>query len=207
MSQMNGIRKALLEFLVIGVIGVAAGLTANAVRGSGLRLMDDHFPETPAIPPRPPGNDRAVQNDDANSSTHSQRQAPKATTDDSHPAHPYKNVNVDEVAEILNDPNTEFGLNVFVDARKDEEYERGHIPGAVQCDHYYLENYLDAVMLAAAAAEKVVVYCNGGDCEDSIFVSTELVAAGISFDNIYLFGGGWTAWTAGDHPVATGRDE
>lgn len=204
---MNGIRKALLEFLVIGVIGVVVGLTANAVSGSGLQLTRDYFGKAPAFEQRSPVDNHDVQNDDANSSTRSQRQAPKPTTDDSHPAHPYKNVNVDEVAEILNDPNTEFGLNVFIDARNDKEYERGHIPGAVQCDHYYLENYLDAVMLAAAAAEKVVVYCNGGDCEDSIFVSTDLIAAGIPFDNIYLFAGGWTDWTAGDHPVATGRDE
>lgn len=216
---MNGIKKALLQSLIIGVIGVAVGLTANAVRGSGLQLTRNYFVKArmPAKQATPTDSDAASSSatagatseptKDAGSTTDTQNDAENPAANDSHLIHPYKNVSVDDVVEILNDPNTEFGLNIFVDARNDQAFERGHIPGAIQFDHYYGHQYLDAVMLAAESAEKIVVYCNGGECEDSIFVCGDLVEAGVPFDNIYLFAGGWTDWTAGNHPVATGREE
>ena len=107
---------------------------------------------------------------------------------------------------MFDDPNTEMGLNVFVDARNDEAYEDGHIPGAIQADHYWIEDFIDNILLHAQVAEKLIVYCNGGNCEDSILVCSDLLDAGVSYDKIYLFAGGWEAWTAANMPVATGPE-
>lgn len=204
---MGTIKKALLEFLIIGAVGVAVGLTANSVRGSGLRLTKNYFdrsglaPIQPAAASSTEGAAEAVPDDSEG------REAPAPDQGEAHPSHPYKVVDLSEVAAILEDPNTKIGLNVFVDARNDEAFENGHIPGAVQFDHFHMENHLDAVLIAVQAAEKIVVYCNGGDCEDSIFVCADLVGLGVPFDSLYLFAEGWAAWSAGDMPVETGRRE
>lgn len=124
-----------------------------------------------------------------------------------HIQHDYQSITLKEVIEVFNDPLTSKGLNVFVDARNDQHFEEGHIPGAVQFDPYEVEQYLDGAMEKANAAEKVIVYCNGGDCEDSIYASRELLTAGVPYESIYLFEGGWKEWTAANQPVSQGREE
>jgi 3-mercaptopyruvate sulfurtransferase SseA len=115
-------------------------------------------------------------------------------------------VNVEEVRAIWEDENFQWDIYVIVDARADDPYKEGHIPGAIQCDYYRIEHYWPEVLTRAAAAEKIVVYCNGGDCEDSLYVCGELVASDIPKANVLLFKGGWTEWTAAGLPIATGRE-
>jgi 3-mercaptopyruvate sulfurtransferase SseA len=91
-----------------------------------------------------------------------------------------------------------------VDARDDEHFAEGRIPGAIQCFPYEVQRCLDKVMAAAAGAEKVVVYCGGGDCEDSIFMCRELIDAGVPEEAVYLFEGGWKEWSASSLPMETG---
>lgn len=114
-------------------------------------------------------------------------------------------VNLERASEMFQDPRTENGTYVFVDARADEPYEAGHIPGAVQCDYYRIDYYFPEVMQVASNAEKIVVYCNGGDCEDSLYVCGELLKADIPRAHILLFKGGWQVWSKSGMPVETGR--
>ena len=113
----------------------------------------------------------------------------------------------DEVVAIFNEENTQLGVNVFIDARADTAFEEGHIPGAVQCDHYQLEDYMEAVLDVVYDAEKIIVYCNGGECEDSIFVCADLIDFDVSYDSIYLFAGGWKEWSGNGMPIAKGRED
>jgi rhodanese-related sulfurtransferase len=115
-------------------------------------------------------------------------------------------VDLERAVEMFQDLRTENGTYVFVDARADEPYTAGHIPGAVQCDYYRIDYYFPDVMQVAANAEKIVVYCNGGDCEDSLYVCGELLKADIPRAHILLFKGGWQEWTKGGMPVETGRE-
>jgi len=127
--------------------------------------------------------------------------AEKASAPAKHLDQPYQEVDADQMLALLKDPNTAKGLNVIIDARNDEHFQEGHIPGAIQSFPYEFDRFRDSVMNHVNGAAKVVVYCGGGDCEDSIFMCRELVQAGVPEEAIYLFPGGYTEWTARKFPV------
>jgi len=118
--------------------------------------------------------------------------------------HGFYEVTFSQAARLFRDPATQTGGFLFVDARDDDSFDAGHIPGALQIDHYFLEQYLPDVLPAAFSAEKVIVYCNGGKCEDSILVCNDLLDEGVEWENLLLFKGGWKAWTANDMSVEKG---
>jgi rhodanese-related sulfurtransferase len=55
------------------------------------------------------------------------------------------------------------------------------------------------------AAEKIVVYCAGGDCEDSRFAAILLRDAGVAPEKLFVYSGGLHAWTAAGLPVESGE--
>ena len=81
--------------------------------------------------------------------------------------------------QLYHDPRYEQDLVVFVDARNDDHYQAGHVPGAHLFDYYRPANYLSNVLQACQIAQEIVVYCNGGDCEDSELAATMLRDLGI----------------------------
>lgn len=202
---MGAVKKTLLEALILGVLGILVAVGINAVRASGSvkftrNYFDKGFDEVEQLNPRP-GTDSPP--------SQSAAAAPQHAADDDtaqHPDHPYQEVDFEEVAAIFNDPDGQAGAVTFVDARNDEAYEAGHIPGAIQADHYRLEDCIDIVLDYADASEKLIVYCSGGDCEDSIFLCKDLLDFDVVYDKIYLYPGGWKEWTKRGMPVATGRD-
>jgi len=109
-----------------------------------------------------------------------------------------------EVVQLFRDVRYEQGLVVFVDARDDAHYQAGHIPGAWQFNHYRAENYLDAVLPVCLNAQQVVVYCTGGECEDSEFAAIMLRDAGVPGEKLFVFTGGFTEWAGNKLPVETG---
>ena len=198
---MQTIKKTLLEVLALAAVGTGVALAVNGTRSRGLNITKNHF-ATVAIPNRPAPSTKTVKLGEAELEAAGEpAPAPK------HIKHDYQDVSYAEAVAIFEDPNTESGGNIFVDARNDAAYEEGHIPGAIQADHYRLEDYIDTVLEFAAGAEKIVVYCNGGNCEDSVLMCGDLINFDVAYESIYLFSGGWKAWTDGNMPVATGRDD
>ncbi len=179
----------MVELFVVAAAAVAIASVANAVRGSGSIEWTKNYFDTGAglISVEGPlerlGPTEAVQ-----------------------PKHPYQEVTFDELVALLDDPNTAAGLNALIDARSDEHYESGHIPGAIQCDPYNIEPYIDDVLAQVMGAETVVIYCGGGDCEDSVFMCRELIEADVPYEAIYLYAGGWKEWTAKNMPVEEERE-
>lgn len=135
------------------------------------------------------------------------KQSEPSTTTSKHLEHPYKEISLDEVLAVMKDPQTARGLNVFVDARKEDDFAEGHIPGAVRCFPYEVEKCINKVLDRTNGADKVIVYCGGGDCEDSIFMCRELVNAGVPSEAIHLYAGGWKEWSARNEPVQSGAEE
>lgn len=181
---MRTVRMALIETLIILAVGVGLGLGINAVRGEDhINLKRDYRPAP--LPQTQPGN-------------------PSDPTPE--PKHPYRELGFDETVAIWEDPNREYGLYVFVDARNDKEFEAGHVPGARQCDFYRIDSYIEDLFAAASGAEKIVVYCIGGDCEDSIGVCNVLHGYGIPTESLLLYKGGWEEWNQKQMPIATGRE-
>ena len=199
---MQAVKKTVLEVLVLVVVGAGVALAVNSTKGSrGLKLTKNYFAKV-AVPKRPSQTARAVTKTGPKPEA-----ATKQSDEPKHLDHEYQDVSFADAVAIFEDSNTELGVNIFIDARNDAAYEEGHIPGAIQADHYRLEDYIDNVLAFAEGAEKILVYCNGGNCEDSILVCGDLIEFDIAYENIFLFSGGWKAWTGGNMPVATGRED
>lgn len=212
---MAAIKRTIVELLVLGIVGLVVAVTANGVRASGsLKWTKDYFKTRSAEDVARLGHgasqDRtgtAQQPTLKPNSADPPGPAPSRSQADDHPDHPYKTASFELVSEVFNDPATASGANVFIDARNDEAYGEGHIPGAVQVDHYHLENYIDRALDWIDGAEKVIVYCNGGECTDSILVCEDLLDFEVPFDKIFLYEAGWTEWKSRDMPIETGGAE
>lgn len=117
-------------------------------------------------------------------------------------------IHSDEVLASYLDPAYAAGLIVFVDARTDDHYQAGHIPGAYQYDYFKFAQpppELQSVLLAPET-QKVIVYCGGGQCEDSEHAAIILAQNGVPPSNIFVYLGGWKEWVARGQPAATGAD-
>jgi rhodanese-related sulfurtransferase len=111
----------------------------------------------------------------------------------------------EQAARFFGDPKRAQELVVFVDARDDDHYQAGHIPGAYQLDHYHPEKYLSTVLPACQSAETIVVYCKGGSCEDSEQTALFLRDSGISKNNLYVYTGGFDEWNLRKQPIELGQ--
>ena len=90
---------------------------------------------------------------------------------------------------------------IIIDARDDTHFIDGHIPGAFQYDHYRSERYCDTVLPACENAETVVIYCNGGECDDSKLAALDLIDRGVDASKIFIYMGGAIAWQDGGLPL------
>lgn len=87
---------------------------------------------------------------------------------------------------------------LFVDTRKDKDWDVGRIPGA---EHLNVKNNLTAESLSAVAGkdEAIVMYCNGEICLRSSKATAMAIEWG--FSNIYYFRDGFPAWKGAGYPV------
>ena len=128
---------------------------------------------------------------------------PPTTGDAPPPAGPTL-IGYQEALTLYNDPRREADLICFVDARSQEVYAAGHIPGSYRFDHYHPEAGLAEVLPLCQAAEVVVVYCNGGDCEDSRLTAHTLQELGVPAERLRVYEGGLAEWRAQGQPVEVG---
>ena len=94
---------------------------------------------------------------------------------------------------------------MLLDARRSDVYAAGHLPGARSLPVW--EDGLPGKIAALQAAKAdpllpTVVYCAGGDCEDSHLLAQKLWMAG--FKNLRVYAGGYPDWTAHGWPSAHG---
>jgi len=194
------------EVLILLALGLSLGLGVNSLRQKHLELNKVYFRRPQPAPTLAPP---AVQADEASTTPTKESPVeevppPKQDTEAHHSAkHEFQTITADDILTLLDDPLTQAGYHIFIDARNDEHFVKGHIPGAIQCDPYQSEETMPGVLDKAMNAEKVVVYCNGGDCEDSIYMCRELQSQGIAYEAIYLYEGGWKEWEKRKLPVET----
>jgi len=192
------VKAVWVEGLLVAVVGAALAFAANALSPLGLKLTHDYFPGAPLRPP-PPTN--PVQRaSDTNSTASSATELLAARLKDEG----LDLIDGKQALELFHDPRREMDLVVFVDARISKHYQDGHIPGAYQFDRYRYEDYLPSIKGLCEKAERVVVYCTGGDCEDSEFAAKMLRDAGVSKEKLFVYGGGITEWAASSLPIETG---
>jgi rhodanese-related sulfurtransferase len=91
---------------------------------------------------------------------------------------------------------------VFIDARSEEEYARGHIQGALSLPWHDVDLNFIAVTQDMDMETQIVTYCDGATCELSHDVALFLRDAG--FVNTRVLVNGWTLWQQAGLPVESG---
>lgn len=194
-SKPAALRSLLLEAVVVGVAGLGLALLANQLSPRGLVLTRDYFDSatrgTPIAAPASAGRGQAAGD----------ARGPEA----GRAGDGFREVKLEEVLRWQADPRRERGLIVFVDARADRPFRDGHIPGAIQFDHFYPEKRLTEVLAACSLADQVVLYCNGGDCTDSRLAARLLQEAGVPVERLAIFVGGIHEWKAHGSPLEVGE--
>jgi rhodanese-related sulfurtransferase len=184
--------RVLLEAALVAVVGTAFAFAANRISPRGLVLARDYFPT---------GTNNMVRMAaiavpmDASPGTN-----PAAQT----PGKGWQLIDGPRTVQLLHDSHLRRGAIVFLDARDEEHYVGGHVPGAYDFDPYHPEKYFPVVLPVCRAAEQIVVYCNGGDCDDSKTAAVLLQDMGIANQKIFIYGGGITEWTSNHQPVEIG---
>ena len=195
-------KKILLEALLVAIASLTFALLANLVSPRSLGLANNYFPEsTPGSKAVTIGNNAPGTNPPTNATPVA---APDSPTAVRLKANGLQIIAGEPAAKLFRDPRCQQELIVFIDARDDRNYQAGHIPGAFQFDHYHPEKYLAAALLACGPAEQIIVYCHGGDCDDSEFAAINLRDAGIANEKLFVYAGGITEWIASQLPVELG---
>jgi rhodanese-related sulfurtransferase len=119
-----------------------------------------------------------------------------------HPDKPYVEIGFADV-------NSLHGKGVlFLDARRTSVYEQGHISGARTYSVW--ESDIDEKVNKLfeersdpqSQALPIVIYCSGGECEDSHMLAQKLW--GIQFNNVYVYKDGFPDWQQRGGAVHTG---
>jgi rhodanese-related sulfurtransferase len=116
-----------------------------------------------------------------------------------HPDKPAVEISGDDVA-LLHGRGA-----LFIDARRSKVYEEGHIAGARSFPVW--ESDIDARVKALFdegldQSAPVVVYCSGGNCEDSHMLAQRLYMVG--FDNVLVYKDGFPDWELRKGPIEKG---
>ncbi len=104
-----------------------------------------------------------------------------------------------EIYSIFNKGNA-----LFLDARPFPQYEKGHIPGAINLP-IHEEKGMELLLQLEdmlQSASKLVVYCTGTECDLSELLEKELLEIGILKNKIIVFKGGMDAWEKAGYPVS-----
>jgi len=102
------------------------------------------------------------------------------------------------------------GGALVLDARRTSIYEQGHIAGARPFSVW--ESDVDEKVTRLfdergdprEQAKPIVIYCSGGDCEDSHMLAQKLW--GIQFNNVYVYKDGFPDWQARGGAVRSGTN-
>ena len=102
-----------------------------------------------------------------------------------------KETNVPEVKKRL-DAGAKF---VLVDTREDNEWARGHLPGAIHLCKGIIERDIEAAVPDKSA--EIILYCGGGF--RSALAADNLQKMG--YTKVISMDGGWRGWTESGFPV------
>lgn len=180
-SPPSHVRTTLLQAGMVLGIGLCVALIANFLSPLGLSLSRDYFPA--AIPdetPKPP----VIVESPTPALTHEFATATRA-----------------EVEAFTRDPRFVTQKYLLIDARNVAHYQAGHIPGALQYDHFRPTDNIAQIAPACLAAEKIIIYCHGGTCEDSIFAARLLVGYGVPAARLAIYEKGIEDWRAAALPL------
>ena len=91
------------------------------------------------------------------------------------------------------------GEALFVDARSQNDYENGHIPGAVSLPMGQFEAGIEFFLNRYPPDQPIVTYCSGRTCEDSHDLAHAL--SDVGFTDVRIFIDGIPGWEAEGYPI------
>ena len=213
-------RRFFLEAATLIAAAIVCALVANAMASRERKLAvayvaagppAGHVPakepaptQTVAPPPPPPVTTTTRQPDKPVSKKPTTENRQLTTTFNPHPDKPYIEIHGDHV-EYLHSKGV-----LFLDARRTLVYEQGHIPGARPFSVWESDVDEKVNKLYAERSDPkdqnlpIVIYCSGGDCEDSHMLAQKLW--GIQFNNIYVYKDGFPDWQKRGLPIHTGSN-
>lgn len=158
--------------------------------------QQDRPPTTPTQPPQPQADESTPEPQSA--PTPAAAAAPAAAfTPTPADKMPEGHITVDQAQRLYNEGA------VFVDARKKELYIEGHVPQAFRADMASFRGREPAIVTMVPKEMVLVVYCGGGNCDESEHVAQLLDASG--FKTIYIMHDGFPGWKAAGYEVETGE--
>ena len=194
-GRVHRLARILTEAGMVLLAGLLFGWLANAVSPRGLQWTRDYFPLLQVGPARsgPASGTADVPSGDA-----AEAQALARVQ-----ARGFIAWSFARAAEAFEDPRRLTGQVIWVDARPEAQYRRGHIPGARHLDPYRPEQQLLEVLALCLRADQVVVYCSGGQCEDAELAAYLLQQAGVPRERLVIYVGGFGEWVQRGQPVAS----
>ncbi|SIO10104.1 Rhodanese-related sulfurtransferase [Singulisphaera sp. GP187] len=99
----------------------------------------------------------------------------------------FYHVNITRVSKHL-----KAGDVVFVDARFLEDYERGHLPRAINIPPNSTTSQCAQLLTRVGPRTPIVIYCQSLTCPFSKLIGKKLHELG--FENLSIFDGGWMNW-------------
>ena len=193
-------KRLLQEGALVAVVGAALAFAANALSPCGLVLTKNYFPGTGVALPAP-----VVAVTNATGVPSTKTNSPLELLSARLQAEGLQLANSNRAVQLFQDPRRLQDEVIFIDARDDEHYRAGHIPGAYHFDRFRPENYLTNVIQVCLTAQEIMFYCNGGECDDSEHAAIMLRdSIGIPKEKLFVYGGGFTEWATNGLPVELG---
>ncbi len=82
----------------------------------------------------------------------------------------------------------------WIDARVAEQFEAGHVPGAISLNEQNFDSALfDHIEMLQDLQKPVVIYCGTEKCQASRRIKSELLKR-VPLENVFILKGGWQAW-------------
>ena len=91
------------------------------------------------------------------------------------------------------------GKVLFVDARSSDNYDDGHIQGAISLPVGEFDERIESFLNRYSPDQPIVTYCSGRTCEDSHELAQFLTDAG--YTNVRIFIDGFPGWESEGHPI------
>jgi rhodanese-related sulfurtransferase len=88
---------------------------------------------------------------------------------------------------------------LFVDARSRNDYDNGHIAGAISLPLGQFEAGIEFFLNRYPPEQPIVTYCSGRTCEDSHDLAQAL--SDVGFTNVRIFIDGFPGWAAEGYPI------
>lgn len=91
---------------------------------------------------------------------------------------------------------------IFIDARYKEDYEAGHVRGAINLSFDEFYEVLPEVEPRLSREKEMVTYCGEIDCDISLFLARLLKEKG--YEKVMVMVQGWEGWVNANLPTSKG---